>query len=94
MGQTDPVEVPFYLIEIQTERRAFDQILAAVREHTHAQLGTLQIGKDRYGRSKVIADLADDAVTFGNLLVTAVGHVEPKHIGARLVQCADHVIGA
>ena len=89
MRQLHPPLVPRHVVEIHPERRAHGELGRPLGEDPDPELGALEIGEDRDGPPGVGLDLADDGVARGDLVVRAVGHVEPEDVGAGLEQGGD-----
>src|SRR6056297_2135349 len=92
VGQADAACVTLGLVKIEPERRALDQFFLTVRECPDAQFRPLKVGQNGDRAVQILFDLANDAVTLGDLAMFAMAHVEAKDIRSGLVQGADRVV--
>ena len=90
MGQADAVRVPLFFVEVEAEGRAFVQLFAILREHTHPQFRALKVSQNADGSTGFLFDLADDAVFVAYLFVAAMAHIQPEDIRPGAVQGRDH----
>ena len=86
--------IPLGLIQIQPKIRALNQVLGTVLEHAHTQLRPLQIRQNAHRTAQIDLNLANRLIAFFDLVMTAMAHIQPQHIRARLIKRPDHFIAA
>src|SRR5690606_3155767 len=93
VGQVGAARIASRGVEVEAELRAGHEGDLALGEAADTQLGPLQVHQHADRTAELDLDLADQAVTFGVVLVAAVAEVEPEHVRAGLGQGADAFAG-
>ena len=92
--QADAGGVAVGRVEVEAEAsRPRSSITGPAAKVPHAELRPLQVGEDADRAAELGLDLADQRVAPGDVVVGAVAHVEPEHVGAGEEQAADHLVG-
>ncbi len=90
MRQGRPAGVALGFGKVEAERRALFQN-RALGHLADTQLRSLQIDEDADGPAQLCFDVANRLVPCRHIVVAAMAHIEPEHVGAGFEQLADHL---
>ena len=91
--QRDAGGVAVGRVEVEAEARPLLERHRAGGEGAAPELRPLQVGEDADRAADLGLDLADERVAPGDVVLGAVAHVEPEHVGAGEEEIADHLVG-